>query len=403
MKKILITCFVLSLYVVFMTHPSFAASPDAIQGLIASHMEDVPLNTTQIDIEWSVADGYTGYFYAMFSKASEYTQYTFDEDSTEGLLQNTTGASSYNHESGSDETYYFHVVAVWLDEFDEENFGPTTSYGPIIVDITPPSCSVDAPDTTTTRTVSLSFITDDAIKVYVSNINFGEGSELDLSANNPMSWDLPEGEGEKRVYVRFMDRAGNTCDTYKDIDYYENTPSLIESIDNQYTAKNTDISIPFSITDTEGGSITISAFSESVTLVAINNLSITSIGGVSSSNAYTTTVSAEENLSLTLSITPITNMTGTTTISLTITDAAGSTTTTSFPITIFTPGDVNNNGTVELEDVQNTFYFYMGKSLPTDLQKKIANVYDDVIDNNTVSLHDLQGVFRLYSGFPLDK
>ena len=398
MKKILITLFIVTFQLLLVTNV-FSASPGEIQGLIASHMEDIPLNTTQIDMEWSVPEGYTGYFYAKFTTASEYTQYTFDEDTTEGLLSNTTGTASYIHNSGSDEIYYFHVAAVWLDEYEEEDFGPTTSYGPIIVDITPPSCSVDAPSSTTTRTVSLSFLTDDAIKIYVSNISYGEGAELDLSENNPMSWDLTEGEGQKRVYVRFKDRAGNNCDIYKDIQYYENTPSVIASIDEQFSAKNTSMSVAISITDTEGGDITMYAVSDSLTLVSIDNISITSIGGTSSNNAYTTSTSAGENVSLTLSISPVTNMYGTTTISLTITDASGASSTTSFPLTIFTPGDINNNGVVELiEDVQKTFYFYMGKDLPTSLQQRIANVYDDGIDNDTVSLHDLQGVFRLYSG-----
>jgi len=372
---------------------AIATPPDDVQGLTSTaHAPNIPSNTTTINMEWTVPDGYTGYYYTSFTSASAYTQYTFDEDNTAGLLQIENGFTSYNH-TGDDDSYYFHIVPVWLNDEEDEEFGNTSSYGPMIIDTTSPTGSIVADDITSSPNITLSFISDDAVKMHVSNIGFGEGAELDFVDSMP--WELTSEEGEKWVYVQFKDNAGNTYNTKKMITLSSNTSPAASSISQQYSPKNTTLSIAFSITDNEGGDITITASSNKITLIGTENLSITGVGGSSENNMYTVTATAEENIPLTLTINPVTNVIGPSTITLTVTDAGGLTATTSFNINIYAKGDVDGDGVVELDDVEKTFYFYTGLRSPTVLEKYIINVVDD---NEDLSLQDFRGVFQLYTG-----
>jgi len=381
---ILIFCFLIS--------NGYAAAPDPVAGIICSHMEDVPSNTTTIDIEWNIPNGYTGFYYTLFTEASEYTTYTFDEDNVAGLPTNTIGQSAHVHSEVTDETYYFHVAAVWENEEEDLEFGPTTTYGPIIVDITPPPGSVDAPSTTTSRNVTLSFVSSEAIKIYVSNVGYGDGPELDLSANNPLPWELTEGEGSKRVYVRFLDRAGNNYDTYVDIQYNLNTDPMIGNIATQYMAKDTTFSIPFEITDTEGGNLVVSVSSDNQTLLSQAGLSITGIGGISQGNDYTVLTSASEKISLTLNLTPENLQIGEATITLNVGDSSAGSTSKSFTITVYRPGDVNQDGVVTIDDVRQALDYLMGIVLPSTLEYHIANRVDDGV---RISWKDLSEIFRI--------
>jgi hypothetical protein len=377
---------------IFFISNVYAGDPEAVSGIICSHMENSPSNTTTIDVEWSVPNGYTGFYYYKFTQASEYTTYTFDEDNISGLPTNTNGQTVYNHPDTSDETYYFHVAAVWENEDEDLVFGPTTTYGPIIIDITPPDGNIDAPSSTTSRNVTLSFVSSDAINIYVSNVAYGGGAKLDLSANNPLTWELTENEGTKRIYVRFLDRADNPHDTFVDIDYYLNTNPMIAVSGPQYMAMNSSFSIPFEITDTEGGNLTVSVSSDNQTLLSQSGLSITGIGGISQGNEYTVTTAASEKISLTLTLNPENSKTGSSILTFNVVDTSSGSASSSFTMNVYRPGDINQDGEVTMDDVRKSLHFIMGAELPTTLEYHIANRVDD---GDRISWKDLYEIFKI--------
>jgi hypothetical protein len=368
-------------------------APEAVQGLIStSHNEDVPSNTTTIDMVWTVPENYTGYYYTIFTEASEYTQYTFDEDSAEGLLQIEDGFASFYH-SGDDTSYYFHIAPVWTNEDEDEEYGPTSSFGPIIIDTTAPTGSVTiSPKPSTTSNVTLELTTDDAVKMLVSNIGPGEGSEIDFVTSMP--WELEDGEGTKWVYVQLRDSAGNIKNLSDSVTVNDNTSPEAGTNSQQYSGDATAISVGLSITDAEGGLLTVTSTSDCLTLVSAEIYSITGIGWSANGNVYSVTATAGETIPLTLTLEgmSVTSLTPST-ITLTVADANNLSTT--HILNVYKKGDVDGDGIVELEDVEKAFYFLVGLNSPSDLESYIINT---VNDGEIISQEDFQTIFDLYIG-----
>jgi hypothetical protein len=193
MKKNIFFSFIVLFLIMIIPDMAVSASPEAIQGLISlSHAKNTPSRTSTIDMQWSEPSGYTGYYYTFFAKASDYTQFTFDETTSDGFPVGEDIFANYNH-TGDDTSYYFYIAPVWTDENFVEIYGPTSSYGPIIIDKTPPTGSVTiSPKPSPTSNVTLSLSTDDAVKMRVSNIGIGEGAERDFATTMP--WELETGE-----------------------------------------------------------------------------------------------------------------------------------------------------------------------------------------------------------------
>jgi hypothetical protein len=369
-----------------------AASPDAIENLIStSHTEDVPSKTTTIDMQWTVPDGYTGYFYTLFS--SEYTQYTLDEDTSgnDGVNNVEEGIDNYSH-SGNDTSYYFFIVPVWMnDDFDEE-YGPTSTFGPIIIDTTSPTGSVTiSPNPTTSVNVTLELTTDDAIKMHVSNVAAGDGSEMDFSTSIP--WELEEGEGEKTVYVQLKDVAGNTLNISDSVTVSEKSAPQITKESQQYVNDSTKISAGFSIIDAEGGLLTLSTASN-LTMTAGDTFSVTGLGWFANGNNYCITATAGETIPLTfvLNELPLESL-APDTITITVTDSTNLSAT--HTLSVYLKGDVDGDGEVELTDVEKAFYFNAGIYAYSELEGYIVNTNDD---GETISFEDFKGVFYLYMG-----
>ena len=364
-------------------------APDAIQNLIStSHTEDIPSKTTTIDMQWTVPDGYTGYYFSIFS--SEYTQYTLDDEtsSNAGVNNIDEGEDNYVH-SGNDTSYYFFVAPAWMnDEFDEE-YGPTSSFGPIIIDTTPPTGSVTiTPNPTTSANVTLELTTDDAIKMHVSNVAAGEGSEMDFATSLP--WDLEADEGEVTVYVQLKDVAGNARNISDKATITQKSAPQITKNSQQYVdAKNsTQISAGFSIIDAEGGALTIST--------AGDTFSVTGLGWSVNGNNYCITATAGETIPLTFTLLnelPIHSL-AEDTITITVTDSTNLSVT--HNLNVYLKGDVDGDGDLELTDVEKAFYFNAGIDRYSDLEGYIINT---VADGETISFDDFKCVFRLYAGF----
>lgn len=389
---LLTTLLTFSIWIIQPPEYARAASPDAIENLIStSHTEDVPSKTTTIDMQWTVPDGYTGYFYTLFS--SEYTQYTLDEDTSgnDGVNNVEEGIDNYSH-SGNDTSYYFFIVPVWMnDDFDEE-YGPTSTFGPIIIDTTSPTGSVTiSPNPTTSVNVTLELTTDDAIKMHVSNVAAGDGSEMDFSTSIP--WELEEGEGEKTVYVQLKDVAGNTLNISDSVTVSEKSAPQITKESQQYVNDSTKISAGFSIVDAEGGLLTLSTASN-LTMTAGDTFSVTGLGWLANGNNYCITATAGETIPLTfvLNELPLESL-APDTITITVTDSTDLSVT--HTLSVYLKGDVDGDGEVELTDVEKAFYFNAGIYAYSELEGYIVNTNDD---GETISFEDFKGVFYLYMG-----
>jgi len=370
------------------------ASPEEIQGLIStSHTEDIPSNTTTIDMQWSVPTGYTGYYYTIFTKASEYTQYTFDEISSEGITPIEDSFANYNH-SGDDTSYYFHIAAVWTNEEEDEEYGPTSTFGPVIIDTTPPTGSVTiSPNPSTTKNVILELSTDDAVKMYVSNVSPGEGSELDFVTSMP--WELAEGEGLKTVYVQLKDVAGNTANISDSVTVTENTSPQVVKNSQQYTGEDTNISAGLSINDAEGGLLTISVSANNLSLTAGEAFSFTGVGLSANGNIYSVTATAGETIPVTFTLNGF-SVESLIADVITITVSDSDNLSAAQSLNVYLKGDFDGDGIVELEDVETAFYISVGLNAASNLESYIIDAADDGEVNSQL---DLETVFDRYIGF----
>ena len=160
---------------------------------------------------------------------------TFDTDSSTSFNKFNTVAkppvrtrkiTSRNLE-GDDVSYYFHVSPV-----DKEGrVGQTTSIAFRIDTVPPTNVSVIPPIYTNNRSVSLILGATGASEMYISNISYSEGGTWELRTNSK-TWQLPEGSGTKKVYVRYRDRANNAADASATTVY--EIPAVIYTIDSNF-------------------------------------------------------------------------------------------------------------------------------------------------------------------------
>jgi hypothetical protein len=114
----------------------------------------------------------------------------------------------------------------------------------------------------------------------------------------------------------------------------ESDTPTIYPISGQSTASSP---ISFTVSDSDGGNLIISATSSNLTILTDSNINISNSG----SNTYTLSTSAgiPENLALTLS--PTANQHGCITLTMTVTDSTGLTSTTKFTVIVSPPGAGN--------------------------------------------------------------
>jgi hypothetical protein len=129
---------------------------------------------------------------------------------------------------------------------------------------------------------------------------------------------------------------------------FESGCPIIETIPSQTTSMNEPITgIPFSITDEEGGTLTVTATSGNTTLIPNTGIRINTLG-------LGGTLFSEPGvpIELTLDLTPASGRSGTAVITISAVDESGKSCPRSFMLTVrpVRPGDVNNNGVVNLAD-----------------------------------------------------
>jgi hypothetical protein len=95
---------------------------------------------------------------------------------------------------------------------------------------------------------------------------------------------------------------------------------VISSIDDQETALNHPISIPFQLTDTEGGNMILSAGSSNTTLITNENISFTGTNITTDGSSYTLAISPGVPENITMNIVPSNGITGNSTLTIQVDD-----------------------------------------------------------------------------------
>ncbi|ETR66952.1 MAG: hypothetical protein OMM_12144, partial [Candidatus Magnetoglobus multicellularis str. Araruama] len=109
----------------------------------------------------------------------------------------------------------------------------------------------------------------------------------------------------------------------------------ISNLDDDTINEDETKSYTFTVSDADGDELTVTCSSSALTLVSLNSLNLSD----TSSEEAKLTVQAGESRELTLTITPVNNQFGTTTITLTVTDAGGLSAVTTYDITYLSQPD----------------------------------------------------------------
>ncbi len=110
---------------------------------------------------------------------------------------------------GNHKLYYCHVARV-----DKRGRIRATSSTEFMVDTVPPlHGTVIVPKTTTDLSIPMIAGATGAIRLYISNINYGEGGKWEDWSQEKL-WRLLDGSGIKKLYVMFKDVSGNTSKAF---------------------------------------------------------------------------------------------------------------------------------------------------------------------------------------------
>ena len=172
------------------------------------HGSDIPSKVSRIDITWGIPGGDPYGYFVLFDTNPAHI---FDGLNPDGeyVTRRTFTSPDFAESQPDDIAYYFHIAAA----DGKGDIGLTVTAGPYRIDVVPPSdVGVTAPEVTSVRTVTLTLKAEAASEVYVSNISHGEDGRWE-NLTGETEWELSPGRGEKTVYARFSDLAGNTADT----------------------------------------------------------------------------------------------------------------------------------------------------------------------------------------------
>ncbi|MDM8522057.1 hypothetical protein QUF80_01695 [Desulfococcaceae bacterium HSG8] len=210
-RNIIIFMFVAGFLTAIGIAPVTAQDIGEVQNLISDpDPSDTPVSriimTWEPPLESSDISGY----YTLFNEESEHT-FTLENTHDITVITDTEVSSDDYAASEPDASVpaHFHVAAA--DTYG--NIGPTSDTGPFYIDAVPPSdAKAAASETVSEPVVTLTLEAEGAAEVFISNTEYegGDGQWKPLAASE--EWLLAAGGGEKTVYVRFRDGAGNTAD-----------------------------------------------------------------------------------------------------------------------------------------------------------------------------------------------
>ena len=155
-------------------------------------------------------------YYGFFSDESDFTFTKFNTDNQSPIR--TRKITSRDLE-GDDVNYYFHVAAVDI----QGRVGDTTSIAFRIDTVPPTNVSVIAPDFSEQRNIQLQLGAGGATEMYISSESYQEGGTWE-KLSQKREWQLTPGNGEKHVFVRFRDRAGNVSQSMDKTIYTQELP-----------------------------------------------------------------------------------------------------------------------------------------------------------------------------------
>jgi hypothetical protein len=161
-------------------------------------------NDPAVSVGWdppaSNAESIAGY-YGLFTNEADVTFTKFNTDNKSPIR--TRKITSRDLE-GDDVNYYFHVAAVDI----QGRVGDTSSIAFRIDTVPPTNVSVIAPDISGQRNIQLQLGASGASEMYISGESYQDGGNWE-KLSQKREWQLTPGNGEKPIYVRFRDKAGN--------------------------------------------------------------------------------------------------------------------------------------------------------------------------------------------------
>jgi VCBS repeat-containing protein len=164
-------------------------------------------NDPSVSVGWDPpadSDSLAGY-YGFFTDEADFTFSKFNTDKKSPIR--TRKITSRDLE-GDDVNYYFHVAAVDI----QGRVGNTSSIAFRIDTVPPTNVSVIAPDFSKQRNIQIQLGAGGASEMYISSESYQNGGVWEKLAQK-REWQLTPGNGEKPIYVRFRDKAGNTSQT----------------------------------------------------------------------------------------------------------------------------------------------------------------------------------------------
>jgi len=193
-------------------------SRDNFKGQIPDKISNDPNITVSWDPPIDGSEDIVGY-YQSFEKDSNLS---FTMQNTTSIHPIKTRKITSEDLTGDDVTYYFHVAPI-----DKEGrLGPTTSISFRIDTIPPSNPVILVPEKTSSRNINLTLGSTGAVEMFLSNTSYKEGGTWE-NISKSKQWKLTKGTGEKSIYVRFKDRAGNV-NNKKALTYYtEPIPSYM--------------------------------------------------------------------------------------------------------------------------------------------------------------------------------
>jgi len=176
-------------------------------------------NDPTVSVGWDPpatnAESLAGY-YGFFTDTPEFEITKFNTDNQPPIR--TRKITSKDLE-GDDVNYYFHVAAVDL----QGRVGDTTSIAFRIDTVPPTNVSVIAPNFSEQRNIQLQLGAGGASDMYISGESYQKGGSWE-SLSQKREWQLTPGNGEKPIYVRFRDKAGNISQTMAKTVYTQEVP-----------------------------------------------------------------------------------------------------------------------------------------------------------------------------------
>ncbi|MDM8523572.1 tandem-95 repeat protein [Desulfococcaceae bacterium HSG8] len=169
---------------------------------LRSDTSEVLTNNPEVTVKWeSTSESQDERYYYRFNREPDFQM-------TKRTAPRTLPARSRRATSrkltGDDIPYSFHVAPV----DPRGRIGGTSSLGFRVDTVPPYNVSAVAPLFTLTRDVSMTLGATGAAEMYVSNTNYGREGKWEKWAKSK-DWRLNEGEGIRKVYIQFRDRAGN--------------------------------------------------------------------------------------------------------------------------------------------------------------------------------------------------